>query len=76
MAAARRGDPVVQGARCRGVGAQQVVETAAEDQLAAAVASAEADVDDPVRRPDDRRVVLDEEHRVAIVAQAASMAMR
>ncbi len=34
------------------------------------VPSAGADVDDPVRRADDRRVVLDDEHRVAVVAQA------
>ena len=67
----RHGDLVVQGARCRGVAAQQVVETAAEDQLAAGVAGARADVDDPVRRADDRRVVLDDEHRVAVVAQPA-----
>ena len=58
-------------ARRRGVGAQQVVETAAEDHFAAGVAGAGADVDDPVRRADDRRVVLDDEHRVAVVAQAA-----
>ena len=71
VATARRGDPVVQGARCRGVGVQQVVETSGEDHLAAAVAGAGADVDDPVRRADDRRVVLDDEHGVAVVAQAA-----
>ena len=29
-----------------------------------------ADVDDPVRRADDGRVVLDDEHRVAVVTQA------
>ena len=55
----------VRGARCRGVGVQQVVETFGEDYLAAAVAGTGADVDDPVRRADDRRVVLDDEHRVA-----------
>ena len=69
-AAARRGDPVVQGARCRGVGAQQAVETSGEDHLAAVVAGAGADIDDPVRRADDRRVVLDDEHRVAVIPQA------
>ena len=41
-----------------------------EDYLAAAVAGTGADVDDPVRRADDRRVVLDDEHRVAVIPQA------
>ena len=55
---------------CRDVAAQQVVETAAKDKFAAGVAGAGADVDDPVRRPDDRRVVLDDKHRVAVIPQA------
>ncbi len=66
----RRGHLLVEGSRCRGIGAQQVLETAAEDQLAAAVAGAGTDVHDPVRRADDRWVVLDDEHRVAVVTQA------
>ena len=48
-AAARRGDLVVERARRRRVSVQQVVETAAKDQLAASVAGARADVDNPVR---------------------------
>ena len=42
----------------------------AEHQLAAGLAAAGADVGQPVRRADDRLVVLDHEERVPVVAQA------
>ena len=58
-----------QGARRRAARALQAGQAPREDHLAAAVAGAGADVDDPVGRADDRGVVLDHEHRVALVAQ-------
>ena len=64
-------EPAPQRARRGAVGPQQVVEPAREDHLAPAVAGAGADVDHPVGGADDGGVVLDHEHRVALVAQAA-----
>ena len=53
--------------RCRHAAGRR---EAAKDQLAAAGAGAGADDDDPVRCADDRPIVLDDEHQVAVVAQA------
>ena len=49
---------------------QQLLERAVGDDLAAVLAGPGPDVDDPVGRPDRLLVVLDDEHRVAEVAQA------
>ena len=51
-------------------GRDQAVDRALEDDGAAVRAGARAHVDDVVGDPDDLRVVLDDEHRVALVAQA------
>ena len=48
---------------------EQLVERAVRDDLAAVLAGPRPDVDDPVRGPDRLLVVLDDEHRVAQVAQ-------
>ena len=44
-------------------------ECSAEDQLAAALSAARADIDHVIGRADDRFLVLDDEQRVAFVAQ-------
>ena len=48
---------------------QEILERTVPDQFAAAFAAAGADVDQIVRRADDRFFVLDDEERVAFVAQ-------
>ena len=48
---------------------QHLLERPVEDQLAAAFAAARADLDEMIRRADDRFLVLDDEQRVALVAQ-------
>ena len=53
-------------------GAQQALDRPGVDDVAAVLAGARADVDDVVGDPDRLLVVLDDEHRVAEVAQAAS----
>ena len=51
------------------LGGQQVLDGAGDDDLAAVLARARADVDDPVGGADGVLVVLDDDQRVAEVAQ-------
>src|SRR3954452_12289217 len=55
--------------RARSARSTKVPELPAENQLAAVLAAARSDVDDVVRRSDDRFLVFDDEKRVPFVAQ-------